>query len=209
MDFTRKRSWCNFCLDPRIELSSVERARDSWLRSHYGIRLHDYKSMASEQKYLCKICGKKSKRLVVDHDHRNGKVRGLLCHSCNCGLGHLRDSQSVLQNAIMYLNESATQDTHTQDAPEEILSTDNYLTSKHTAELRAEIRELEERNAALELKLQSAKTDFSVMDKSVLIAILKWTESIIKKGVISEHEQKKGREFIQSKLELIQPPMTS
>ena len=40
---------------------------------------------------------------AVDHCHKNGKVRGLLCRSCNLGIGQLRDDIEVLSNAITYL----------------------------------------------------------------------------------------------------------
>lgn len=60
-----------------------------------------------EQKGLCKICHQppngRWKRLAVDHDHLTGKVRGLLCHSCNAGLGHFKDSVDALRSAISYI----------------------------------------------------------------------------------------------------------
>ena len=48
------------------------------------------------------ICGKDEK-LVVDHDHKTGKVRGLLCNHCNRGLGHFRDNVKFLEDAVKYL----------------------------------------------------------------------------------------------------------
>ena len=51
----------------------------------------------------CMICGRKEK-LVVDHDHNSGKVRGLLCNHCNRGLGHFRDDPEVMAIAIEYIN---------------------------------------------------------------------------------------------------------
>lgn len=41
---------------------------------------------------------------VVDHDHETGKVRGLLCNSCNVMLGHSKDDVAILQKGIEYLN---------------------------------------------------------------------------------------------------------
>jgi Recombination endonuclease VII len=54
------------------------------------------------QRGQCAIC-REIKRLVVDHCHRSGQRRGLLCHKCNSGLGYFSDSKSLLMNAITYL----------------------------------------------------------------------------------------------------------
>ncbi len=66
---------------------------------------------ADVTKYLksinkCAICGGKplSKRLLdIDHDHKTGKIRGLLCRKCNLGLGLFKDNETSLQTAISYL----------------------------------------------------------------------------------------------------------
>jgi hypothetical protein len=58
--------------------------------------------MREAQGGLCKICGKE-KRLVVDHCHETGQVRGMLCFSCNTGIGQLGDSVDMLKAAIAYL----------------------------------------------------------------------------------------------------------
>jgi len=50
----------------------------------------------------CVICGD-TQGLVVDHDHRTGRVRGALCQRCNMGLGHFRDNPELLELAAMYL----------------------------------------------------------------------------------------------------------
>ena len=54
---------------------------------------------------VCGICGDppKEKRLCIDHDHNTGIVRGLLCHTCNTGLGMFRDSPDLMLKAIAYL----------------------------------------------------------------------------------------------------------
>jgi hypothetical protein len=69
----------------------------------YGISNQEYIILSKEQKYLCKIC-KEKKKLFVDHCHKTGKVRGLLCHTCNAGIGLLRDNKTILLSAIDYLN---------------------------------------------------------------------------------------------------------
>lgn len=50
----------------------------------------------------CSICGSEE-RLVVDHCHNSGEVRGMLCNHCNRGLGHFRDNPETMLNAIAYL----------------------------------------------------------------------------------------------------------
>ncbi len=64
--------------------------RNRQLKCRYGITLEDYNEMYKKQKGLCKICNK-SKRLVVEHCHKSGKVRGLACDRCNQFLGYLED----------------------------------------------------------------------------------------------------------------------
>jgi hypothetical protein len=54
----------------------------------------------------CVICGNKGK-LVVDHDHKTGQVRGMLCNHCNRGLGHFRDDPTLLEFAAQYLYATA------------------------------------------------------------------------------------------------------
>lgn len=55
---------------------------------------------------LCEICKVyKGRRLVVDHNHESGNIRGLLCSQCNLGLGNFGDDPEVLKLAIKYLKE--------------------------------------------------------------------------------------------------------
>lgn len=74
----------------------------------YGITVEDYDRMQSDQNNLCLLCCRPNKNfwgnnLVIDHCHKTGKVRGLLCDKCNKGLGQFEDSIKVLQKAIKYL----------------------------------------------------------------------------------------------------------
>jgi len=78
------------------------------LMKRYGISLEDYDSMLVEQGFVCAICGKECRKnlwLSVDHNHKNGEVRGLLCDDCNNGLAKFFDDVDLLQKAIEYLNE--------------------------------------------------------------------------------------------------------
>ena len=73
-----------------------------------GFSHEDYLSMLEEQHGCCAICGglepsDYKRRLSVDHDHKTGKIRGLLCMKCNSGLGMFDDSETILLNAIKYL----------------------------------------------------------------------------------------------------------
>ena len=72
----------------------------------YGITPEQYKQMHEDQQGKCKICNTtpKTKRgLHVDHCHKTGKVRALLCSGCNTALGSFKDDPNLLMNAIEYL----------------------------------------------------------------------------------------------------------
>lgn len=75
------------------------------LRHRYGIEEEDYDRMFDEQGGVCHICQDPPGRynLSVDHDHSTGRVRGLLCHNCNHGLGKFKDKALLLFRAISYL----------------------------------------------------------------------------------------------------------
>lgn len=74
------------------------------LKQNFNLTLEDYNTLLQKQNNVCAICGKTcSKSLAVDHDHKTGKVRGLLCNNCNRALGHFKDSVENLTNAINYL----------------------------------------------------------------------------------------------------------
>lgn len=78
---------------------------DYGLKHKYGIREADFNKMEQDQNGKCAICFKVPERgrLVVDHDHNTGKVRGLLCNTCNSGMGKLGDSIENLESAVLYL----------------------------------------------------------------------------------------------------------
>lgn len=67
---------------------------NSKLKKRYGITIDDYDQMVEDQNGICAICGKLNKhgrRLCVDHDHKTGRVRGLLCDRCNLLLATFDD----------------------------------------------------------------------------------------------------------------------
>lgn len=76
--------------------------------STYGLTPEQYQAMLQSQGGRCKICGRTEKtRLAVDHCHKTGKVRGLLCTKCNSALGLFGDNVAIFQSAINYLNDYA------------------------------------------------------------------------------------------------------
>ena len=83
-----------------------EKRKDYWLKRRYNITPKDYNILLQKQYGVCAICMCSTvKALYVDHDHITGKIRGLLCSSCNAGLGHFRDNAEYMLLAIKYLNE--------------------------------------------------------------------------------------------------------
>lgn len=78
----------------------------AYIQKTYGIDLAEYTRLLTLQAGRCAICRNRpqSERLAVDHDHQNGKVRGLLCARCNHELlGAAHDSVAILKNAVAYL----------------------------------------------------------------------------------------------------------
>lgn len=82
-----------------------EETRQYNLMKKYGIGLDDFDALLKIQGGLCAICKKSSgtKPLFVDHCHKTGKVRGLLCGSCNSAIGLLKESTTSMTRAIKYL----------------------------------------------------------------------------------------------------------
>ena len=81
--------------------------RNAQLKGRYGFSLEEHDIMLEEQNGCCAICQRSIANLPrppsVDHDHETGKVRGLLCQSCNSGLANFKDNIESLKFAIEYL----------------------------------------------------------------------------------------------------------
>jgi len=74
----------------------------------YGLRDGQYEELYAAQGGVCAICERAKgtvKKLAVDHDHKTGYVRGLLCGPCNSILGHLRDDILTASRLLLYLTE--------------------------------------------------------------------------------------------------------
>lgn len=69
----------------------------------FGITVEQYDDLLSEQQCKCPICKKELDNPCIDHDHSTGKVRGILCNSCNLGIGWLKEDIEILKASIRYL----------------------------------------------------------------------------------------------------------
>jgi len=72
----------------------------------YKISFEEYQELKKKQNNLCLLCGKpnkSSRSLAIDHCHKTGRIRGLLCSKCNIGLGMFEDNIKLLKKAIIYL----------------------------------------------------------------------------------------------------------
>jgi len=81
--------------------------RPNWriqLKTKYGLTEEQYLQLYAAQNGKCAICFDSLPILNVDHDHRKGFVRGLLCPKCNRGLGMFRENPEALRRAAAYLN---------------------------------------------------------------------------------------------------------
>lgn len=78
--------------------------------ARYGLTEETYQAMVSAQSGCCAICQRPPKlhRLYVDHCHRTGTVRGLLCNTCNAAIGMLEDRPDLLKHALAYLGSNGS-----------------------------------------------------------------------------------------------------
>lgn len=84
-----------------------KRSRETDLNRLYGITINEFEMFRKAQRNRCRICKKVfDKTPHVDHSHKTGAVRGLLCLTCNRGLGLLGDSEKLLESALRYLKET-------------------------------------------------------------------------------------------------------
>ena len=112
-DPTLKSSYsyeCKECTVERVKKNhNPSRSRQLHLKRKYGLTFAEYDKMLNEQNNCCAVCGGTKpggrwKSFAVDHDHVTGRVRGLLCKSCNIALGEVNDDLTTLKNMINYLS---------------------------------------------------------------------------------------------------------
>lgn len=101
----------------RTQKKEEKRERDRWyhIKKKYGLSKEDWGVLFNSQNGLCAICHRtqdslkknRIKRFCVDHDHKTGKIRGLLCSNCNYRiLSALRDRIDLAQNVVTYLQKA-------------------------------------------------------------------------------------------------------
>lgn len=81
-----------------------------WHRKcRYGIDENEFNEILNLQSHICPICKKDfmNQKKYLDHDHKTGKIRGILHHKCNLLLGNCNDDISILKNAIKYLRKNS------------------------------------------------------------------------------------------------------
>lgn len=105
-DNARQRAWR--AANPDKAAAIKQRYVEKKLGAAYGLAPDDYTRLLSEQGGVCAICTAPQRhrtftRLVIDHDHATGKVRGLLCSQCTTAIGMTNDSPARLRAAAAYL----------------------------------------------------------------------------------------------------------
>lgn len=88
----------------------IERSKVARLKRLFGLTPDDYNNIFDRQRGYCAVCGihqsELKMALAVDHSHKTGNVRGLLCGKCNRALGLANDDVSILLSMVDYLNEN-------------------------------------------------------------------------------------------------------
>lgn len=108
------RNHCKSCCARKIasyRREHKDKTRESNLKCAYGLTLADYNTMLDNQGGLCAVCGRSPDGgvLQVDHCHRTGIVRGLLCRACNVALGMMEDDESRIQALQYYVRVHSVQ----------------------------------------------------------------------------------------------------
>lgn len=90
-------------------LASLDKIRERHLKKKYGLDWNAFNKLKENQNNSCAICGAPFadySETRVDHCHESNKVRGILCHGCNVGLGYFYDNADALRRAADYLDKA-------------------------------------------------------------------------------------------------------
>jgi hypothetical protein len=95
------------------KLHSLRYADDAHRFREYGLSPIDFSRLLAQQNGVCAICRepeREERSLSVDHDHKTGRVRALLCGGCNKAIGFLRESPLLARAAATYLEQQLTKE---------------------------------------------------------------------------------------------------
>lgn len=102
--FSNRNTFCKDCAKAKYKKYSKQSVIKQKLKQN-GLSLEQYKALQIKANGKCMICDKEA-ILFIDHCHNTNKIRGLLCRSCNTGLGFFKDNTNLMLNAIVYLKNS-------------------------------------------------------------------------------------------------------
>lgn len=106
---TRRKGYCSTSCRARGVATETRPSRKSWQETRYGLTSEDIDRLLQRQAGVCAICQVPHDALCIDHDHTTGEVRGLLCKTCNSGIGFLGDSITNVKRALLYLKQPPAQ----------------------------------------------------------------------------------------------------
>lgn len=96
---------CNAEKELEWRTNNPERHRENYLKNNYRLSTEEYNYILDRQGGTCALC-LSDKNLCIDHDHKTGQVRGILCREHNKGLGLFKDDVIVLKSCIEYLTQN-------------------------------------------------------------------------------------------------------
>lgn len=92
----------------KLKSRVINKTDKKHIKLKYGITEEDYIEMFNKQYSRCAICKRPQiefkKRLSIDHNHKTGEIRGLLCAACNLALGLLRENKIAVSNMLKYID---------------------------------------------------------------------------------------------------------
>jgi Recombination endonuclease VII len=89
-------------LEQKKALYNPDKTKNQRLKREYGISLDEYNELKIKQNNKCACCGGEYP-LVVDHCHKNGNVRELLCNRCNTVVGLCEENIDIVMNIMDYI----------------------------------------------------------------------------------------------------------
>jgi len=98
--------WCKECQKEshRIKAANIkDYNKNRVLRKNYNSSLPEFNKILKNQGGVCAICGELKEKMCLDHNHETDEIRGILCVTCNSGLGQFYDNPDYLTSAAGYL----------------------------------------------------------------------------------------------------------